>query len=72
LCPLFYFWELNEIIQISSMETAATASSSMQASDVLPTKKAPAKDPPIRPDSKTTDQVLQKFTVARSDSRPTI
>jgi hypothetical protein len=55
----------------ASMETASPGSSSMQPPDVLPPKRAPAKDPPFQLDGKTRDHVLLKFPAARSDSSQT-
>jgi hypothetical protein len=55
----------------ASMESASTASSSMQPPDVSLTKRAPTKDPPFQPNGKTKDHVMLQFPAARSDSRPT-
>jgi hypothetical protein len=54
-----------------SIESASTASSSMQPPDILPPKRAPAKDPPFRLDGNTKDDVLPKFPAVRSDNSPT-
>jgi hypothetical protein len=51
----------------ASTESASTASSSVQPPDVFLSKRAPAKHPPFRLDGKTKNNVLLKFSAARSE-----
>jgi hypothetical protein len=52
---------LNVPPSAASMETASTGSSPMQPPDILPPKRAPAKDPHFQLYGKTEDRVLLKF-----------